>query len=163
MWKQNQDTSLAPMDGTSLSLMPSLLNLLKEATISRVAAATVKLTPDSSSIKYSDFGNTAIGHREQAELVWNGLWSDTQMRNSQVSLRTSISSPLLHQNFNGKWIWIFRWSHQVFNRKGTKIVTIKCGHPVAIECAPKRCGPLPTVTCNWVIRIFSLHMFPIHG
>jgi hypothetical protein len=52
---------------TSRILMPLVDNRLKAATISRVAATIVALI--SPSIKYRDFGITAIGHREQTELV----------------------------------------------------------------------------------------------
>lgn len=65
---------------------------LKETMISRVAAATVKLI-EFSSMRYIALGITAIGHREQTELVMYGEWSEDQIKNSHESLSTSISSP----------------------------------------------------------------------
>jgi hypothetical protein len=62
-----QATVDPPAMETSRILMPLVDNRLKAATISRVAATIVALI--SPSIKYRDFGITAIGHREQTELV----------------------------------------------------------------------------------------------
>ena len=56
------------IDGTFRTLIPLQDNRLNEATISRVAVATVKLI-SLSPIKYNDLGITAIGHLEQTEFV----------------------------------------------------------------------------------------------
>jgi len=62
-----QGTTSPPKEATSRSLNPWEESRLKEAAISRVAAATVKVIEVSPPIRYKLLGITAIGHREQAE------------------------------------------------------------------------------------------------
>lgn len=64
----SQVTGTSSIDGTFRTLIPLVDSRLNESTISRVAAATVKLI-SLSSIKYNDLGITAIGHLEQTEFV----------------------------------------------------------------------------------------------
>ena len=89
-----QETNPPPKEAGSFSFTPMVDSRLKDNMISRVAAATVKLI-ESSLMRYRALGITAIGHREQTELLMYGEWSDDQIKNSHESLSTSISSPYI--------------------------------------------------------------------
>lgn len=90
----NVATSL-PIEGNDLILIPCDESRLNDATISAVAACTVRFKPVWSSMRYKDFGITAIGHLDETEFDLYGQWSEVQIRYIQLSLSTSISSPMV--------------------------------------------------------------------
>ena len=163
---QGEGTSWAPLERNSRSLMPSPESLLKERMISYVAAAIVRLTVPVSSITYRDCGIIAIGQRESTELDLWGLWSEVQIRKSQLSFKASISSPWVNPKISpdrkNMWIstqkmvwtsafsffclgvWMDKTSSPGSNKKVLNF------DQVSIQCTTNRGSPISTVRI-WMI------------